>query len=134
MYGRRRSENRAIEPARVIQVLELGELLGRYPRNLSGGERQRVALGRALLSGPELLLLDEPMAGLDGALKDRVLAYLERVVAEWSVPTLYVSHDATDVRRLAEQVIVLESGRVTTSGVPDEVLSALYLPSGGSPV
>jgi molybdate transport system ATP-binding protein len=134
LYGRRRRQDRhpAIEPARVIEVLELGELLGRYPRNLSGGEKQRVALGRSLLSGPELLLLDEPLAALDEALRDRVLAYLERVIAEWHVPTLYVSHNAAEVRRLAEHVIVLEGGCVTHSGSPDEVLPAGYLSSGGS--
>lgn len=135
LYGRRRRDRRqAIEPARVIEVLELGDLLGRYPRNLSGGEKQRVALGRALLSGPELLLLDEPLAALDEGLRDRVLTYLERVAAEWQVPTLYVSHNAAEVRRLAEHVIVLETGRVTHSGTPEEVLSANYSSSGGSSV
>jgi molybdate transport system ATP-binding protein len=134
MYGRsRRVENRAIDPARVIQVLELGELLSRYPRNLSGGEKQRVAMGRALLSNPNLLLLDEPMAGLDDALKNRVLTYFERILTEWSIPTLYVSHDVADVRRLAERVVVLESGRVTASGSPEEIWSANYLRSGDSP-
>jgi molybdate transport system ATP-binding protein len=134
LYGRRRQRHRrhTIEPARVIEVLELGELLGRYPRNLSGGEKQRVALGRALLSGPQLLLLDEPFAALDEALRDRVLTYLERVMAEWHVPTLYVSHNAAEVRRLAEHVVVLEAGRVTHSGPPEETLSASYLSSGGA--
>lgn len=136
MYGRRRQPDpaRTIQPARVIEVLELGELLGRYPRNLSGGEKQRVALGRSLLSGPELLLLDEPLAALDEGLKDRVLTYLERAVAEWHIPTLYVSHNGVEVRRLAEHVIVLEAGRVTQSGTPEEVLTANYSASGGSPV
>lgn len=125
MYGRRRREQaRAIQPARVIEVLELGELLDRYPRNLSGGEKQRVALGRSLLSGPELLLLDEPLAALDDGLKQRVLSYLERAMAEWQVPTIYVSHNAAEVRRLAEQVIVLDAGRVTRCGTPQEVLPA----------
>ena len=123
MYGRRRREGaQSIAPARVIEVLELGELLTRYPRNLSGGEKQRVALGRSLLSEPELLLMDEPLAALDEGLKDRVLAYLERIVAEWRVPTIYVSHNAAEVRRLAERVIVIESGQVTQCGTPDEVL------------
>ena len=128
MYGRRRRRNdaRKIEPARVVEVLELGDLLGRYPRNLSGGEKQRVALGRSLLSGPEFLLLDEPLAALDEGLKQRVLTYLERVMAEWQVPTLYVSHNASEVRRVAEQVIVLEAGRVTRCGTPDEVLPVNY--------
>lgn len=128
LYGRRRRGDaaRAIPPERVIEVLELRELLARYPRNLSGGEKQRVALGRSLLSGPELLLLDEPLAALDEGLKDRVLAYLERVMAEWHVPTLYVSHNASEVRRLAEHVIVVEAGRVARSGTADEVLPANY--------
>jgi molybdate transport system ATP-binding protein len=133
LYGRRRRDGgRSIEPARVIEVLELGELLGRYPRNLSGGEKQRVALGRALLSGPELLLLDEPLAALDEPLKDRVMTYLERVMAEWHVPTLYVSHNAAEVRRMAQRVIVLDNGRVTHCGTPDEVLPGGYLSGGDS--
>jgi molybdate transport system ATP-binding protein len=124
MYGRRRRRGRsiAIEPSRVIEVLELGDLLARYPRNLSGGEKQRVALGRSLLSGPELLLMDEPLAALDQGLKDRILTYLERVVAEWHVPTIYVSHSLAEVRRLADRVIVLDQGRVLLSGPTDEVL------------
>jgi molybdate transport system ATP-binding protein len=124
MYGRRRRRGRlvAIEPSRVIEVLELGDLLARYPRNLSGGEKQRVALGRSLLSGPELLLMDEPLAALDAELKDRILTYLERVVEEWHVPTIYVSHSLAEVRRLADRVIVLEQGRVGISGPADELL------------
>jgi molybdate transport system ATP-binding protein len=123
MYGRRRLPGRssAIEPARVIEVLELGELLDRPTRNLSGGEKQRVALGRSLLSGPELLLMDEPLAALDERLKDRILTYLARVVAEWHVPTIYVSHSAAEVRRMADRVIVLEQGRVSQHGPPEEV-------------
>jgi molybdate transport system ATP-binding protein len=128
MYGHRRrpAAGVGIEPRRVIEVLELGDLVDRYPRNLSGGEKQRVALGRSLLSGPELLLMDEPLAALDEGLKDRILTYLERVVAEWHVPTIYVSHNAREVRRLAEQVIVLESGRVSQCGAPQEVLPEGY--------
>jgi molybdate transport system ATP-binding protein len=128
MFGRRRDRGRskAIEPRRVIEVLELGDLLSRYPRNLSGGEKQRVALGRALLSGPELLLMDEPLAALDEGLKDRVLSYLERVVAEWHLPTIYVSHNAAEVRRLADRVVVLDQGRVSQCGSPEVVLLANY--------
>jgi molybdate transport system ATP-binding protein len=122
MYGHRRAgRSSTIEPRRVIEVLELSDLLERYPRNLSGGEKQRVALGRALLSGPKLLLLDEPLAALDEGLKERILAYLERVVAEWRVPTIYVSHSIGEVRRLADQVIVLEQGRVTQQGSSEQV-------------
>jgi len=129
MYGHRRRQSPSaarIEPRRVVEVLELGELLARYPRNLSGGEKQRVALGRSLLSGPELLLMDEPLAALDEALKDRILTYLERVVAEWRLPTIYVSHSAWEVRRLAEHVIALDQGRVMQVGSPQEVLKATY--------
>ncbi len=124
MYGRRRrrGSSSAIEPRRVIEVLELGDLLARYPRNLSGGEKQRVALGRSLLSGPQLLLLDEPLAALDEALKDRILTYFQRVVAEWHLPTIYVSHSPAEVRRVADHVIVLEQGRVGQVGRPAEVL------------
>ena len=128
MYGRRRRRGRssAIEPHRVIEVLELGDLLRRYPRNLSGGEKQRVALGRSLLSGPELLLMDEPLAALDEGLKDRILTYFQRVVAEWHLPTIYVSHNPLEVRRVADRVIVLDQGRVSQSGPTDEVLLANY--------
>ncbi|MHC4405512.1 MAG: molybdenum ABC transporter ATP-binding protein [Planctomycetota bacterium] len=124
-YGRRRRRrgHRSVDLARVLEVLEIGGLLGRYPQNLSGGERQRVALGRALLSGPELLLMDEPLASLDAPLKARVLTYLERAVAEWRIPTLFVTHAQAEVRRLADWVVVIEGGRVVAGGTPDEALS-----------
>lgn len=121
--GRRKRPKRPIELSRVVEVLEIGGLLARYPANLSGGEQQRVALGRALLSGPELLLMDEPLASLDARLKARVLAYLRRVVAEWNIPTLFVSHSQSDVRRVADWVVVLEEGRVVTSATPNVALS-----------
>jgi len=137
LYGhRRRSQSDRpevgnIEPDRVIQVLELAPLIERAPRNLSGGEKQRVALGRALLSSPELLLMDEPLAGLDEALRERVLVYLERVLEEWRVPTIYVSHNPHEVRRLASAVILLEAGRVTSSGSPGGVYGAARTTNAG---
>ena len=123
-YGQRhrKAQKRAVEFPRVVEVLEIGGLLQRHPRNLSGGERQRVALGRALLSGPELLLMDEPLASLDAPLRSRILAYLERVVAQWDIPTLFVTHSQVEVRRAAQWVVVLEKGRVVGTGVADDAL------------
>lgn len=121
-YGERRPGRKiTVAFSRVVEVLELEPLLHRYPRQLSGGESQRVALGRALLSAPELLLMDEPLASLDEPLKQRILTYLERVVAEWDLPVLFVSHSQADVRRLAEWVVVVDKGRLVTSGTPAEV-------------
>ena len=124
-YGQRRRDKRGrmLDFARVVEVLEIGPLLQRSPRNLSGGERQRVALGRALLSGPELLLMDEPLASLDAPLRDRVLSYLERAVAEWNIPTLFVTHAQAEVRRAAQWVVLLEKGRLVGTGTPEDALS-----------
>jgi molybdate transport system ATP-binding protein len=100
----------------VVDLLDIGNLLERTPGKLSGGERQRVAVGRALLMRPRLLLLDEPLASLDAPRKDDILPYLERLRDEGSVPMIYVSHDAAEVRRIASRVVRLEAGRVTAAG------------------
>jgi molybdate transport system ATP-binding protein len=124
LYGRQRrgAAARAVPFERVVAVLELAEILERYPHTLSGGQRQRVALGRALLSGPGLLLLDEPLVSLDQTLKERILDYVEQVLHEWAIPTLYVTHNADEVHRLAQWVIKLDNGRVSGMGPPCDVL------------
>jgi molybdate transport system ATP-binding protein len=93
-------------------MLEIGALLDRRVTELSGGERQRVALGRALMSGPSLLLLDEPLAAVDVPLRRRIMPYLQRVRDELTVPILYVSHDREEVDELADVVVKVEGGRV----------------------
>ena len=108
---------------RVVELLGLGALLARRPGALSGGEKQRVALGRAILSNPRLLLMDEPLAALDEARKAEVLPYLERLRDEMGMPILYVSHSMAEVARLANTVVLMEAGRVTAAGAAQDVLS-----------
>ncbi len=108
----------------VCDLLEIGPLLDREVGSLSGGERQRIALGRAICSGPRLLLLDEPLASLDLPLRRKVLPFLRRVVDQFQIPMLLVSHDATEVQALCDELIVLSSGEVVTSGKPHNVLTA----------
>lgn len=102
--------------AHVVELLDIGALLARRPGKLSGGERQRVAFGRALLMKPRLLLLDEPLASLDAARKEEILPYLERLRDDARVPMIYVSHDAAEVRRIANRVVRLEAGKVAAAG------------------
>lgn len=112
LFGHGRKHARPIDLGRVVEILEIGELLDRLPSALSGGQRQRVALGRAILRGPELLLMDEPLGGLERGLKDRILDYLERAVAQWHIPTILATHDQADVERLADKQVIIEEGRV----------------------
>jgi molybdate transport system ATP-binding protein len=109
--------------AHVVELLNIGHLLDRRPGKLSGGERQRVAVGRALLMRPLLLLLDEPLASLDEARKADILPYLERLRDEAKVPMIYVSHDAAEVKRIASRVVRLDAGKVVATG-GTELLSA----------
>jgi molybdate transport system ATP-binding protein len=102
--------------AHVVDLLDIGHLLDRRPGKLSGGERQRVAVGRALLMRPRLLLLDEPLASLDAGRKGEILPYLERLRDEAKVPMIYVSHDATEVKRIATRVVRVEGGKVVATG------------------
>jgi molybdate transport system ATP-binding protein len=101
----------------VIDVLEIGHLLDRGVTRLSGGERKRVALARALLSGPEVLLLDEPLAGVDLELRTRVLAYLVRVRDEFPIPMLYVTHLRDEAAAICEEIVVLQSAHAENSTV-----------------
>ncbi len=108
---------------RVVDLLGVGHLLDRRPTALSGGEKQRVAIGRALLSAPRLILADEPLAALDEARKDEILPYFERLRDEVEVPILYVSHSASEVARLATTVAALEDGQVVRQGPAADVLA-----------
>jgi len=113
MVGLTRDE---AEHARIVALLDIGHLLERRPGRLSGGERQRVAVGRALLMRPRLLLLDEPLASLDRARKLEILPYLARLRDEAKVPMIYVSHQASEIVKLASQVVRIEDGTVEAVG------------------
>lgn len=124
LYGRwfaRRGAGAEFE--QIVDLLGVGALLHRRPGALSGGERQRVALGRAILSNPRLLLMDEPLAALDEARKAEILPYLERLRDRLGLPILYVSHSPAEVARLATTVVMLESGRVRAAGPAAQVLA-----------
>jgi molybdate transport system ATP-binding protein len=105
----------------VVALLGIDHLLDRRPSTLSGGERQRVAIGRALLSDPALLLLDEPLSSLDHARRQEILPFIERLRDESHVPIVYVSHEIDEVARLADAIVLLSAGRVTASGAAADV-------------
>jgi molybdate transport system ATP-binding protein len=132
-FGERRSPTRdaagrhaALEQA--VELLGIGPLLGRKPDRLSGGERQRVGIARALAVNPRILLMDEPLAALDHQRKQEILPYLERLRDTLSIPVLYVSHAPDEVARLADHLVVMDSGRVLASGSLSETLARLDLP------
>ena len=106
----------------VLDLLDIGQLLDRRPGGLSGGEKQRVAIGRALLTSPRLLLMDEPLASLDDSRKDEILPFIERLRDEARVPIVYVSHSLPEVARLATTVVVFQDGRIMATGSPTDVL------------
>jgi len=126
-YGWRRvpASRRRIAPQQAIDWLGLGPLLGRRPATLSGGERQRVAIGRALLTSPDLLLMDEPLAALDLQSREDILGYLERLHDHLPAPLVYVTHAPGEAARLADHLVLLENGRVRDRGEPAELLTAL---------
>jgi molybdate transport system ATP-binding protein len=119
LFGARRAGPEAMAGLTdVVDLLGLGALLARSPARLSGGERQRVALGRALLTQPRLLLLDEPLSSLDAQSKAEILPYLEQVHRSLATPMLYVTHDAAEIRRLTDHVLFMQGGRITATGAP----------------
>ena len=130
-YGYRRIPpvERKVQLEQVVAWLGLNQLIGRVdPAQLSGGERQRVAIGRALLTSPRLLLMDEPLSALDTRSKQEIMPYLEALHREMEIPVLYVSHALDEVARLADHLLLLQAGRVIARGAPGEILARLDLP------
>ncbi|MBK1635023.1 molybdenum ABC transporter ATP-binding protein [Rhodovulum adriaticum] len=133
-FGLRRSRSTArIGLNEVVDLLGIAPLFDRPTAMLSGGERQRVAIGRALLSQPQLLLMDEPLSALDRVSKEEILPYLERLHASLSIPVIYVSHDIAEVERLADTLVLMERGRVRASGpiaglLADPALPLIHMP------
>ena len=111
----------------VIRLLGVENLLDRSPEKLSGGERQRVAIGRALLSDPGLLLMDEPLSALDAASKEEIMPYLERLQASLDLPIFYVSHEMNEIDRIADHLVLIENGRVVASGALPHIQSDPFL-------
>lgn len=119
-YGRPATVTEAVF-THIVELLDIGHLLDRYPKDLSGGEKQRVAIGRALLSAPQLLLMDEPLASLDLPRKQELLPYLERLAKETDIPIVYVTHSLDEVLHLADRIVLLEAGNVIANGPTAEV-------------
>lgn len=130
LYGYRRvpPAARRVAPADAAALLGIDHLMERMPDRLSGGERQRVGIARALLTSPDLLLMDEPLAALDGRRKQEILPYLERLHDALEIPVLYVSHAAQEVARLADHVVLLDNGRIVSAGPIAATLADLGLP------
>lgn len=128
-YGMRRAPEaeRRVALGDVVEVLGIETLLDRRPQSLSGGERQRVALGRALLSSPRLLLMDEPLASLDGARKQEILPFIERLRDHFEIPIIYVSHDMDEIIRLADTLVLIDDGSVAAVGSVEDLTSRLDL-------
>jgi molybdate transport system ATP-binding protein len=128
LYGRWAGRRTATTPFEsVVDLLGLENFLTRRPGSLSGGEAQRVAIGRALISGPDILLMDEPLSQLDGARRAEILPFLERLAHQGGVPILYVSHVVEEVARLADHMVVLSEGRVVAAGPIEEVFGRIDL-------
>jgi molybdate transport system ATP-binding protein len=127
LYGYRPSaaQNELFTLSHVADVMEISPLLDRATTNLSGGEQQRVAFARAILSSPRLILLDEPMSSLDRRLKTRLVPFLQRIRDEFRIPFIYVTHDASELSALCDEVLLLEQGRMAGRGSPSDALPAI---------
>ncbi len=110
--------------SRLLEILEITELLQRYPSQLSGGQRQRIAIARALAMEPRLLLMDEPLASLDSGLKNRIIPYLHHIKNAFEIPILYVTHAISEAMALADEAFLISDGRITASGEPYQLLTA----------
>ncbi|MCP3890603.1 MAG: molybdenum ABC transporter ATP-binding protein [Desulfobulbaceae bacterium] len=130
-YGMNRTnaQERHIDPDQLISILQLEPLLNRNVTKLSGGEKQRVALGRTILACPDLILLDEPLTGLDGQLKFQIIPHLRRVFSEFSIPMLFISHSLQEMRLMTEDVLVMHKGRIANQ-IATEQLARATLGSG----
>jgi molybdate transport system ATP-binding protein len=124
LYGSNgKPKDHALEFHRIIDFLEIGHLLDRHVRSLSRGENQRVVIARALLSVPQLLLLDEPLTSLDAKLKNTILQQLQALHREFGIPILFVTHDAADAIAICEEVLLLQAGKIIETGEPAKLLS-----------
>ncbi len=132
LYGARRARDQitasGFDLPAIVELMGIGQLLQRSPMTLSGGERQRVAVGRAILSQPRVLLMDEPLSGLDRMSKDEILPYFEKLHETLALPILYVSHDRAEVERLADTLVLLRAGRVVRAGPLAELQTDPALP------
>lgn len=129
-YGMKRipAGKRIISLEKAVDLLGIGHLLDRMPDTLSGGEQQRVSIARALATSPDIMLMDEPLAALDMKRKSEIIPYLMRLNTELEIPILYVSHALEEVSVLADHLVLLEKGRIVTSGITSEMLTRLDLP------
>lgn len=111
----------------IVQVLNIGHLLNRYPAMLSGGEKQRVAIGRALFTNPQLLLMDEPLSALDMPRKKELISYIKQLINEINIPIIYVTHNINEVKKLANKVVIIEQGKLYDYGDTETILQSDYL-------
>lgn len=124
-YGQSRKMRKISDSiSRLVDILEISDLLQRYPEQLSGGQRQRVAIARALAMEPRLLLMDEPLASLDGGLKNRIIPYLHHIKNAYEIPILYVTHAISEAMALADEAFLLSDGKITASGEPYQLLTS----------